>query len=689
MNKTSKVYTHNRLVTFRRWKRHGYAVFQSLHRAVKIGSLSVPYLLFALPSNAEPQMITLRDTLSTLKELEVEEVVVSAQRAPVAFSQVARIVKVIGKDEIQKAPVQSIQDLLEYVMSVDIRQRGNNGVQADISIRGSSFDQVLVLLNGVNINDPQTGHHNLNLPVSFDAIERIELLEGPASRVYGTNAFSGAINIITNISEQSNLKVRLSGGQYGFWDAAATGTFVTGKISNMLSINHRSSDGYTRNTDFKVSDAFYQGQIESDAGKFQLQGGYSERGFGANSFYTPAYPNQFEQIRTYFASAKMETGKTVRFTPAVYWRRNQDRFELFRGFVNAASWYKTHNYHLTDTYGTNLNAWFASNWGKTAFGADFRSENIWSNVLGKPMDKPIDVPGESGHQFTFSDTRTNFSLFFEQSKNWNKLTLSGGLMANWNSALGRNWNIYPGLDLSWQFTERFRYYASANKSLRLPTFTDLYYKSATNIGNSSLKPEEATAFETGLKYKNSWLEAHATWFRRWGTNMIDWVREPGESVWYAKNITKLNTDGIELAVHTNPSRLFGGHTFIQNFDVSYAWLNQKNDAGLLISKYVLDYLKHKIDIRFGHSVIKNMTINWQFSYQDRNGTFTRWEGSGYGNEVEYKPFWLVDARLNWSRKGTNVYLEASNLLNRTYWDFGNIEQPGTWLKAGIIHRFNF
>jgi len=257
MNQKSLVRRTDHFVTFRKFGRKGYSAFQSMHKAVRIGCLSVSYLLFAIPSNAERNMMVVGpDTINSMKSIEVEPIVVSAQRAPVAFSQAARIVKVIGKEEIQSAPVQSLQDLLEYSLNVDVRQRGNYGVQADISIRGGSFDQVLILLNGININDPQTGHHSLNLPVSFDAIERIEILEGPASRIYGPNAFSGAINIITGTSDKSNLKARVSGGENGYFDTGLSGTFVSGRLTNFVSADHRSSDGYIKNTDFKLTDAF-------------------------------------------------------------------------------------------------------------------------------------------------------------------------------------------------------------------------------------------------------------------------------------------------------------------------------------------------------------------------------------------------------------------------------------------------
>lgn len=689
MNQKCLVRRANHVLTFKRFGRKGYSVFQSIHKMVRIGCLSISYLLFAIPSNAQRNMMIVgHDTISSMKDIEVEEVVVSAQRAPVVFSQVARIVKVIGKEEIQAAPVQSLQDLLRYALNVDVRQRGNLGVQADISIRGGSFDQVLILLNGININDPQTGHHSLNLQVSFDAIERIEILEGPASRIYGPNAFSGAINIITGSSDNSNIKGRLSSGEHGFYDAGLSTTFVNGKIKNFLSADHRSSNGYQKNTDFNLTDAFYQGKLTTKAGALDWQAGHSDRSFGANSYYTPAYPDQFEKIKTTFASIKMETGEIVHFTPSIYWRRNQDCFELFRYPESRPTWYTSHNYHLTDVYGTNLNAWFTSRLGKSAFGADFRSENIWSTVLGKPLEKVIPVPGENGINYTKSDSRTNYSIFAEHSIYLQKFTASAGLMANWNSHLGTGWNLYPGIDLSYNFSEVLRWYASINSSLRLPTFTDLYYSSPTNIGNASLLPEKAVAYETGFKYLIKGGEGHLAYFHRNGKNMIDWVKKPDENIWYAQNITSLNTDGLEFSTRINPGKLFDKNLFIKSINLSWAWINQDKQSGIYASKYVLDFLKQKINLGLSHEVIKNVGINWEISYQDRNGTYTIWEGSKYGNEVEYTPFVLVDSRLYWNKNKTNIYLEVANLFDKAYNDFGNIQQPGRWLRIGVIQQLN-
>jgi len=244
--------------------------------------------------------------------------------------------------------------------------------------------------------------------------------------------------------------------------------------------------------------------------------------------------------------------------------------------------------------------------------------------------------------------------------------------------------LYPGVDLSWKIAPALKFYASVNKSLRLPTFTDLYYKSATNIGNPNLLPEEAFSVESGLKYNKNWLSTHLTVFRRWGSNMIDWVRLPGDNLWYAKNLTNLNTSGIEFSSQINPSRLFENRSFVRSLVLSYGYLTQDKESGTYQSKYLLDYLKHKADLKINHEVYKNLSASWLVSYQVRNGTFTRWDGSKYGNEVNYAPVWLVDTRLSWSKNRIEFYLEANNLLNKPYFDYGNVEQPGFWGKAGAV-----
>ncbi|MCD4746240.1 MAG: TonB-dependent receptor [Bacteroidales bacterium] len=607
----------------------------------------------------------------------IDELEVSAYRVPTTYSETSRVVLIITKEELDNFPANSIQEVLEYTLNVDARQRGNNGVQADISIRGGSCEQTLILLNGVKINDPQTGHHNLNIPVALEDVERIEILEGPGSRIFGPNSFSGAINIITGTKKDRNLKLSLSGGENEFYNISTGITYKFGNIKNHLSLSKKSSKGYIENTDFDISNIFYQGIITSQSGKLDLQAGYLNKKFGANSFYTPKYPNQFEHIKSKFVSVGYSTDGKIRFTPNIYWKRNHDKFELFRD--NPASWYNSHNYHLTDVYGIDLNASINSKIGSSAIGADFYTEKILSNILGNPMNDTISVPGEPEGFFTHSKERQNINLFMEQSIFINKFSFSAGFLLNYNSDY--LWNINPGIDISYKFSNKLKLFGSVNQSLRFPTFTDLYYVGPTNIGNPDLKPEKAITYETGIKFLNDFLRTHFSFFRRNGKNIIDWVKLQDTLKWESKNITELITNGFELSFNLSFEKLYKKDIFIKSIMLGYAYMNTEKQSGNYISKYALDYLRHKISITLQHSIYWNIGASWSFTFQDRDGTYYDYN---LQKEVDYNPFMLCDTRIYWKKNFVSIYFEASNLFNTKYIDFANIEMPGRWVKGGII-----
>ena len=661
--------------TFKRWGGKSYSLFNALKKPVRIGVLLAIYTVAA-----EPEIVFSQTDSSKVKmEFELSEIEVSAQRAPVAFSQVARIVTVISKEEIEAAPVQSIQELLEYALSIDVRQRGTNGVQADISIRGGSFDQTLILLNGINISDPQTGHHALDLPVSLKNIQRIEILEGPAARVFGPNAFSGVVNIITSSEGETNMKLDVSAGQNKLADINLSGNLKSAVWNQFIAFNHTSSDGYIENTDFKIWNGFYQAKLNTSPGNFDFQFGRTNKAFGANSFYTATYPNQFEETKTTFASLKFESGTKIHLTPSAYWRRHQDRFELFRS--NPASWYKGHNYHLTDVFGSNLNAWFESRFGKTAFGAEIRSENIWSNVLGEALTTPIDVPGEPDQSFTKSYSRTTVSYFAEHSIYLKRLSVSAGVMANWISDLGFTWNYYPGIDASYSFSDHLKIYGSASKSLRMPTFTDLFYAGPTNIGNPSLKPETSLNYEGGLKLNFIGFSGHTGAYYRIGKDLIDWVRENETEKWQAQNLTQINTTGIEVNGDFFPEKIWSRNIFITKFGLNYSYSELNKGDNNVFSYYVLDNLKHKVDIELNHKIRKKLKGIWMASYQDRNGMRTKTES--------YQPFWQVNLRLMWKSPSMEIYATVANLFDSKYYDLGTVEQPGRWISLGFNYQIRY
>lgn len=336
-------------VRFRRFDRKRYAAFRSMHKVINIGVVTASMLLFALPDTAQAQKTIEPNRTGEEASVELEEVEVTASRAPIARNQATKIVTVIPAREIATAPVTSIQDLLEYAAGIDVRQRGEGGTQADISIRGGTFDQIAVLLNGVNLSNPQTGHYSFDLPVNLSDIERIEVVSGPSSRIFGASAFAGAINIITKTGKENRISTDNYAGMHKLWKLEAAINHATTHFGQRLSAGYASSGGYIDNTDFKQLNLFWQSELKSEEADFQFQAGYNDKGYGANSFYSASYPNQYDKTRRFFLSAGGETHGKIKFTPKVYWTRHFDRYELFRS--DPADWYTGHNYHETEVFG--------------------------------------------------------------------------------------------------------------------------------------------------------------------------------------------------------------------------------------------------------------------------------------------------------------------------------------------------
>ncbi len=602
--------------------------------------------------------------------IHIKEVIVSTNRVPTLYRESARVVSIIKKKEIQNAPVNNVEALLESVLQVDVRQRGNNGVQADLSIRGGSFEQTLILLNGVNISDAQTGHHNLDLPIDIADIEKIEILEGAGARLYGTNAFSGAINIITHQDSTKRLNATLEVGQNEYVKASMGMSTAVKKTRHSFSTSYKTSSGYIENTDFKLLNAYYNFKITKKKMDIDFQSGITDKGFGANSFYTPKFPNQFEKTNTFFTNLQIRTKGKLKLISNIFWRRHQDRFELFRN--DAAIWYSGHNYHLTHAYGINSSVRLHSRLGFTSLGFGFRQDKIWSNVLGEALAESMAVPFEEEVFYSKFATRSNGNLFIEQNYSYKNFFLSSGISANWNIKFG--WNFSPGIDLSYQIRKSSRIFASINHAVRLPSFTDLYYEGPTNIGNPNLKAEKAISIETGVKYLKDTWSGHIAVFRRYGSDVIDWVKVSESAKWQTQNITKLTTSGIEFSV----KRKFK-NGFVRS---NYAYLfTQKNEQSF-ISKYALDYLKHKAVLVVQHRVYKHFHASLQAIVQDRAGSFNFYQ-EGNSTELEYPAFSLFDTKLSWQKEYIKVYLDVNNIFNTTYYDIGNIVMPGRWIRIGF------
>ena len=665
---------------FKRFIRKSYAAFNSMHRLVNIGVLAGSMLTFAHVTEASVQSINPMIRDSVPDEVELEELVVTSSKAELSLHQTAKLVTVITREDIARQPVQSVQDLLKNIVGLDVRQRGSNGVLAGISVRGGTFEQTAILLNGANISNPQTAHYTLDIPVNLSDIERIEIIQGPSSLLYGASAFSGGVNIVTRKDPDTGLYLSAEAGMHKQLNGEIRGSLKTGDSSHSLSAGYQSSDGYMANSDYELFNALWQSNFQVNSSKINAQVGFNDKKYGANTFYSAEYPNQYDDTRSVFASLKGESGTILKFIPQLYWSRHYDTFHLFRpGTSSVPDWYSDPNYHRTDVFGFNLNTQYKWGAGITNIGGELRNEGIFSSVLGKPLN-------EANGKYLYSDSRTNISYFMEHTYINQGFTFGLGLLANYNTAFKDDFEWYPNVNAAYWLNDQWKVFASWNNATRLPTFTDLYYKGKTHKGNSDVRPEKSEAFEIGAKYLTPFMTASVTGFYMKGKNMIDWVKEKPEDLWESRNLTDLDKTGVEAQLSFHLERLTPSLR-ASRLSFGYMYMNQSKESGELISNYVLDYLKHKFTVGLSHPLAKNLTVDWQFRWQDRQGTYTKYEDLKPAHESDYRPFGLLDAKLIWKQDKWNLYLSGNNLFNTDYFDLGNLPQPGFWLMGGVNYKF--
>ncbi|MDR0866533.1 MAG: TonB-dependent receptor [Candidatus Symbiothrix sp.] len=680
------VFHSKRAHRFKRFARKSYAAFNSMHKVVNIGVVAGFVLTFAhaTQSSAQAQTAAARDTIAE-QERELDELLVTSSKAELTLNQTAKLVTVITREEIERQPAGSIPDLLKNRVGVDVRQRGGNGVQTDISLRGGTFDQIAILLNGANLTNPHTGHYSFDLPVNLSDIDHIEIIQGPTSLLYGAGAFSGGINIVTKKNSETGAYLKAEGGMHELWgvEGRAVARNASTTQHHSLSAGYHSSGGYIADSDYKILNALWQSNFRVDNSKLDIQLGLNNKAYGANTFYSAAYPDQFDETQSIFAAIRGESGTKLKFIPQIYWNRHYDTFQLIRGDETKVPY----NHHQSDVLGINLNTQYKWIGGITNFGGELRNEGIFSSNLGVPMKKPVG-------KYKKSDNRTNISYFLEHNYLYQGFTLGLGVLANYNTAYANDMDFYPNIHAAWRISTDWKIFASWNNATRLPTFTDLYYVAPEQQGQPDLQPEKSESVELGLKYDNRFLSISFTGFDEQGKNLIDWIKEtPNDAQWKATNLTSVDKTGFEINAAISFQEILP-QLSTTRLNLGYMFLHQTRDANNLISNYVLDYLRHKFTAGIYQPIYKGLTADWQFRWQQRDGGYNKFIGRDEKNtpiyqEEAYPAFALLDLKLNWKLNDFTVYLTANNLFNVSYYDRGNIPQPGFWLLGGISYTSSF
>jgi len=595
-------------------------------------------LLSALLGNAQE---------TELKTDSLKEVVVTSSRIDLPFKENSRTIQIVTAEDIKKLGVTNVADALQQVAGIDVRRQGVNGMQADLYIRGGGFDQTLLLIDGIKVDDPQTGHHTMNLALPIEVIKRIEVIKGPAARVFGQNAFTGAVNIVTKDVEENSLIAKVQGGSFGQFIAEATGAVSLKESSHIVHFSKNFSEGYRYNTDFDNTNYVLKSQFNKNKLPIELLTSYSERKFGANGFYGfTSYIDQYEETQASLVGLSTVIKKgNFTWKPRIYWRRNQDLYLLIR---NNPSAYR--NLHITNKIAVELNGSHQSKIGITGFGVEFSKYYISSNRLGDNQREIASLFLE--HRFQFFN---------------NIIDVTPGISASYFSDFDNQ--IFPGLDFGVKISEKFRAYGNIGTSFRLPTYTNLYYVSPTTISNPNLETEEAFSQEVGFKYLSKNINVSLAAFNRDADNLIDYVLENASDAWQAQNIQHVNTKGYEANIEYKfllnqlPQKIQLGYSFLDN-DV------KKSEANF--SQYSINSIKHQFVGNYAMEWFKNFSNSIGYRYVERT--------SGVSYNV-----WDVSASYQLKALEFSVY--ANNIFNTEYVEAGMVPMPKGNILFGMKYLF--
>lgn len=616
-------------------------------------------------------------------QINLLDVTVTANIQQTEIRKTARNVTVITAKDIEKSPVKTIDGILQYALNIDVRTRSPFGVQTDVSIRGGHYDQTLVLVDGVKMNDPQTGHHTFNLPFSVDMIEKIEILQGGASRVFGTSAFSGVINIITKKNLDNQLRLNIGGGQHGLYQLNAGGSLNTKIQNTVFSVEKIASDGYAQNTAFDRKNAYLKSIFNlGKTSTFSVQGGWLSNKFGASNFYHPKFYNQYEEISSQFLIGQFLHNFSNKFQSNLTYsyRKHNDMYDFDNYRTTKPS---SVNYHQTDVNDFEWKNRWINSWGISSFGLEWRKEAVISNRLGEKLTSPKEIAGVFGQFYTNQKSRINSSAFFEHLKKFEKVTLALGTMYNINSQFGNDW--FPGMDVSYMLDSKNSIYASANRSLRFPTFTEMYLNSSTVIADPNIKPEKAWTYEIGTKRFTNFSNYTVSIFLRNMSSAIDKIKRPDKAIPTMENINGLKSYGFESAYQLKIAELLSKHSyFLQKINLNYAylWANKKEDG--FQSFYTLNYLRHKLSAGTSFYLTQNLSFDIWYTFKKRMGQY-QWDNAT--PPQNYKPVHLIDTRLQYSKNNFRAFLDGNNLLNYEYFEHGFVAQPRRWISAGMSYVF--
>lgn len=590
--------------------------------AISIASLSVP-LVHAAEDDAH----------------ELDAQVVSGRLYANPVSAAAFNVTVLEQADLQKLPVNNVVDALEYVSGIDVRKRGISGVQADVGIRGSTYEQTLVLLDGVRMNDPQTGHHNFDLPIAFEDIERIEIVKGPGAAQYGPSSNGGVINIVSRkeILTPTGRKamVNVQRGSYEYERYALSLAKTEGEFSQFLSGFYSYTDSYLANKelDARQGQGSYRVVHQGDNSTTQAAVGYIEKDFGAYRFYVDAEAASRESTSQRHAYGihqyRLQNGGKI--DASLNWRNHFDEYQYLPTFASAK--------HETEAMQSRL----AYSQGGFAAGFEYNQEN---------MDSSRD--GRQGRHFA--------SAFINYKQHLgSNINLTGNLSyLNYDS---QDDFVLPVIGIDALISENVEVYANAGQSVRTPTLNDLYLSMPSDMGSPDLDLEKTNSAEVGVRLNSTDVNITASVFYKETDDAIDFTRTAVEdlaaSAYIARNYGKNETKGYD--VEFDATAFSAMNLGLSTLKLTHTRLIQTVKTDLAVLKNTDGQLENQTALHVGFDFYNNYSLLTTYKYESRF------------NSDDYE---IMDMRLAYQDNNLTVALAGTNLLDAEYVDAGFVEVAG-------------
>lgn len=643
-------------------------------------------------------LLSLIANLAPAQEISLDPVTVTSSLVEKRASQTGRNIAVIKGEYFQQLPVHSIDDLLRYVPGVEIQARGPQGSQSDIVLRGGTFQQVLVILDGIRLNDPNTGHFNSYIPISPAEIDRIEVLKGASSALYGSDAVGGVIHVISktfaarltaarlnnttdgNPVQKTQVNGGISAGEYGLFNANV-GAFVQrnrlavsgGFLSNNASgVQQRGIKGYFHNNTASLSLNYAISQNWNLA----VRSSYDQRDFAAQNFYTV--------LKSDTASEKVKMSwNQVRLG----YQKNKTAFSIDGGYKSVQDTYLFNPHSIANSSKSKLWQGLATlQQGLTSStnliaGINFQQRNIKSNDRGNHTLNQL-AP--------FASVVQNIGEHF---------TVTPSVRVDWRERIGTE--VSPQINLSYK-KSGFQLRASAGKTIRDADFTERFNNYAKtlvtggSVGNPDLKAERSFSYEAGADWfltstPAAQLKVSGTFFQRRQKDLIDYVTTPYAQMprkdnlsptgnfGLALNIAEVNTTGFELDIQS-------ANTISDNqkllFNAGLTWLDSDNKSQVQ-SFYLSSHAKFLANFSAIYQ-IGGFSLSANGLYKKRAAR----EASAIEASVS-KNYFILNARAEYAflKRQLGVFVQADNAFDKQYSDILGSVMPGRWLMGGV--RFNF